>query len=107
GIGSVGSDRLGTGDEDPDGLGSDTDGSGTDGTGSDGVGRLGTGRLGIELGVGVGDAGLGVAVGVGEGVGEGVTAGPVTTTTGGTPRSDPTPVQSWRVEALEFQLYAP
>lgn len=71
----------------------DGDGSGSDGSGNDGNG-IGSGIVGVGVGRGVG-LGLGLGVGTGVGVGVGVTAGPVTTTIGGTPRSAPAPPQFW------------
>ena len=66
------------------GSGSDgwQDGIGSDGTGRDGVGS-GTIGLGVVVGGGVG-TGVGAGVGAGVGTGDGVTAGPATTTIGGT-----------------------
>ena len=85
----------------PDGSG--LVGSGSDGIGSDGIGNVGIGSDGvgsgtIGLGVGVGGGvgtGVGAGVGGGVGTGDGVTAGPATTTIGGTPRSAPLPPHPW------------
>lgn len=99
-----GSGTVGQGTGVGDGVGSGSVGSDGVGVGSGivGKGRLGSGRLGVgsgRLGVGSG-TGVGVGVGVGAtvgtavGTGVGVTAGPVTMTTGGTPRRAPVPLQS-------------
>ncbi len=80
------------------------DGSGVVGSGSDGIGSGWQWRerrrrerhvgLGVGVGGGVG-TGVGTGVGGGVGTGDGVTAGPATTTIGGTPRSAPLPLHPW------------
>jgi hypothetical protein len=91
--------------------GGGSDGIGSEGSGSDGVGS-GTIGVGVGRGVGMG-VGAGVGAGVGEGVetgvgtGDGVTAGPLTTTIGGTPRSAPLPPQPWSRWAVEAQVRPP
>ena len=93
----------------PDGsglLGSGSDGIGSDWTGEVGIGSDGVGSGTIGLGVGVGGGvgtGVGAGVGGGVGAGDGVTAGPATTTIGGTPRSAPLPLHPWSRYALEAQ----
>ena len=81
----------------------------TVGPGVDGGGRT-TGTDGIGVGTGVGTAvgtAVGTGVGLGVALGVGVTGGPVTTTMGGTPRSEPAPAQSLRANAFAAHASEP